>query len=251
MFSRLSASRPPRRPASSSIVAEQEIAGNRRRRSARRAQRRRHEPDAEPASRRRSAARSISCLASREVGIRRLLPRDPGLRSSTRLYHDISAAAAIMIRMPDDADQRSASRSRPKSRPSRNAPAKARNTPRQKISSECWPHRIAGQSHARLERRPVARNEPHRHRRQRQEMRKAQDVEIGLVDRIDHLLEPVRHVRGPCREVPGQRDDEREQQIGDRDAERHARAAGAGRAARRRRARTRRRTRTAAARRTD
>ena len=101
--------------------------------------------------------------------------------------------------------------------------AKARNTPRQKISSECCPHRIAGLSQARFQRRPVARHEIDRDRRQREEMREAQHVEIGLVDRIDMVGERLRHQRRQPRNVPGQRDAEGEHQIGDRDRERDAR----------------------------
>ena len=51
--------------------------------------------------------------------------------------------------------------------------------------------------------------------------------------------------------IPGQRDDEREQEIGDRDRHASPASAGPSRAAGRRPARTRRRTRTATARRTD
>ena len=63
-------------------VAEQQIARNRagiRRRAAQRRCRQRTRPL------RASRDPTSSCLASREVGVRRLLRRDPGLRPSTRL----------------------------------------------------------------------------------------------------------------------------------------------------------------------
>ena len=74
-----------------------------------------------------------------------------------------------------------------------NWPANARNTPRQKISSECWPQQDRRQQKRRFQARPIPRHEPHGHRRQREEMRKAQHVEIGLVDRIHQIAQPVRH----------------------------------------------------------
>src|SRR5437870_9870198 len=49
-------------------------------------------------------------------------------------------------------------------------------------------------------------------------MGKAQDIEVGLVDRVDQLLEPDRQVHEAVqeRQVPGQRDESRERNIGER-----------------------------------
>ena len=98
---------------------------------------------------------------------------------------------------------------------------------------------------------PVLRQEAHGDRRQRQEMREPQHVEIGLVDRIHPLLEPARHQMAELRHVPGQRDAERREQIGERNPQRDRRRQDPRHPPARRRARTRRRTRTAIARQTD
>ena len=71
----------------------------------------------------------------------------------------------------------------------------------------------------RFQHRPLAGNEPHRHHRQRQKMRKAQRVEIDLIDRVDQLLQPVRNVLAHAGQIPGQRNDEGEQEIRDRYAQ--------------------------------
>ena len=82
-----------------------------------------------------------------------------GPSSFAPLYHDKSQATAIMIRMPSNADQDLHPGCRARSRPSRNARQRPGTRPRQKISSECCPHRIAGRSQRDLQRRPVARHE--------------------------------------------------------------------------------------------
>src|SRR5580700_3243903 len=71
------------------------------------------------------------------------LTREPGLRPSISLYHDIRLAVAIMMKMPKRLIA-ACTRGPPDHSPMMNCPANARNTPRQKISSECWPQRIAG-----------------------------------------------------------------------------------------------------------
>src|SRR5580692_2614900 len=71
------------------------------------------------------------------------LTREPGLRPSITLYHDIRLATAIMIIMPMRLMAIWVS-GPPEYSLMTNWPAKAKNTPRQKISSECWPHRMAG-----------------------------------------------------------------------------------------------------------
>src|SRR5271169_6560500 len=72
-----------------------------------------------------------------------VLTRDVGVRPSIYLYHDIRLAVATMIRMP--AKLMSACTTGPPDHSLiMNCPAKAKNTPRQKISNECWPHTIAG-----------------------------------------------------------------------------------------------------------
>ena len=112
-----------------------------------------------------------------------------GLRPSMTLYHDIRLAVAIMIRMPNRLMAVWIS-GPPDHSLMTNCPAKAKNTPRQKISSECWPQRMAGCRNGDFKSRPIARHEPHRDRGERQEMRKAQHVEIGLVDRIHPVAQP-------------------------------------------------------------
>ena len=86
---------------------------------------------------------------------------------------------------------------------------------------------LAAQDHRpqprRLQSGPAARQEIDRHRRDGEEMREAQHVEIGLVDRVHPLLDDARHDMTELRHVPGQRDEERRQKIRDTDAEQDAR----------------------------
>src|SRR5437660_260142 len=65
--------------------------------------------------------------------------------SATCLYHEITPAIPDMIRIPQILIMK-CSQAPPEISASRKCPAKARNTPRQKISSECCPHRINGRS---------------------------------------------------------------------------------------------------------
>src|SRR3954468_12960472 len=71
--------------------------------------------------------------------------RELGLRPSILLYHVMRAAAAIIIRMPNKLIS-TCIQTAPEISTMAKWPAKARNTPKQKISSECCPHRIAGYS---------------------------------------------------------------------------------------------------------
>ena len=68
-------------------------------------------------------------------------------------------------------------------------PANARKTPRQKISSECWPQMIAGSNNQELSTGQVRGTNRTVSTAKRQEMRKAQHVEIGLVDRVHQVLD--------------------------------------------------------------
>src|SRR4029450_10286670 len=72
------------------------------------------------------------------------LERDPGLRPSTPLYHVITQAAAIIRRIPNTLTTMSAQAPPPAISAMKKWPAKAKNTPKQKICRECWPHRMAG-----------------------------------------------------------------------------------------------------------
>ena len=62
-----------------------------------------------------------------------------------RLYQETSAAAATMMTMPLALTATCIS-SRLDTSVNTKWPAKDRNTPRQKVSSECWPQTIAGQN---------------------------------------------------------------------------------------------------------
>src|SRR3954453_12320650 len=73
-----------------------------------------------------------------------LLPRVP-LFAATSLYHENSHAAADMMMIPEILITKCVP-GPPDTSASTKCPANARNTPRQKISSECWPHRISGRS---------------------------------------------------------------------------------------------------------
>src|ERR1700686_781215 len=72
------------------------------------------------------------------------LTRDTGLRPSIALYHDTRLAAAIMTIMPNTLIPVCSS-GPPDDSAMTNWPAKARNTPRQKTSNECWRQTKAGQ----------------------------------------------------------------------------------------------------------
>src|SRR5262249_38312339 len=67
--------------------------------------------------------------------------RDP--RPSTDSYHLINHAVAIIAAIPNTLIKICVAMP-PDSSTTTKWPAKARNTPRQKISRECWPHWIAG-----------------------------------------------------------------------------------------------------------
>src|ERR1700710_1706810 len=67
------------------------------------------------------------------------------LLSAECLYHENSHAAADIMSIPDTLMNR-CSQAPPEISANTKWPAKAKNTPRQKISSECWPHRISGRS---------------------------------------------------------------------------------------------------------
>src|SRR5262249_21698282 len=71
--------------------------------------------------------------------------RVPAPRSA-RLYHVISPAAAIIIRIPNRLTKACNQKAAETSTIAKWA-AKDRNTPRQKISSECCPQTIGGHSH--------------------------------------------------------------------------------------------------------
>src|SRR5215813_12099868 len=70
--------------------------------------------------------------------------RDPELRSA-RLYHVSRAATPIMTTMPSPLS-RNCIHTAPETSIMAKWAAKERNTPRQKISSECCPHTIGGHS---------------------------------------------------------------------------------------------------------
>src|SRR5207342_1063988 len=65
--------------------------------------------------------------------------------SAECLYHEINHAIPHMIRIPQMLIS-ACSAAPPDISASTKCPAKARKTPRQNISSECWPHRINGRS---------------------------------------------------------------------------------------------------------
>src|ERR1700676_3215891 len=67
------------------------------------------------------------------------------LLSAECLYHEITQATAHMIRIPEILTTK-CSAAPPLISASTKCPANARNTPRQKISSECCPHRISGRN---------------------------------------------------------------------------------------------------------
>src|ERR1700720_1744846 len=67
------------------------------------------------------------------------------LLSATRLYHEMTQATAHMIRIPEILIRKCIA-APPETSASTKCPANARNTPRQKISRECCPHRISGRS---------------------------------------------------------------------------------------------------------
>src|SRR4030081_2232106 len=73
-----------------------------------------------------------------------LFVRD-ALLSAECLYHEITHAMALMMRIPEMLMKKCIA-APPEISASTKCPANARNTPRQKISSECWPHRISGRS---------------------------------------------------------------------------------------------------------
>ena len=170
--------------------------------------------------------------------------------SAECLYHEITHATPHMMRIPARLTS-ACSAAPPETSASTKCPAKARKTPRQNISSECWPHRINGRSQGDFSPGQSLGRKRTVSAAKRQKMGKAQHVQIGLVDRIHPLFEPLRHQRAELRHVPGQRDEECRRT--DRRCKSTASPATTGSAtsARRRRARTRRRTRTATARRTD
>src|SRR5579862_1933463 len=71
--------------------------------------------------------------------------RGPGPRLSTPLYHVISAAKPTMMAMPAMLTAICVA-TRFDTSVNTKCPAKDKNTPRQNISSECWPHTITGHS---------------------------------------------------------------------------------------------------------
>src|SRR5579862_5998415 len=73
------------------------------------------------------------------------MPFREAFLSALDLYHENSHAAALMIRIPE-IQITPCSTAPPLTWASMKCPANARNTPRQKISSECCPHRISGRS---------------------------------------------------------------------------------------------------------
>ena len=133
----------------------------------------------------KSASRTVSrilMVPPAKPGLHRRRPRSPLHRlipcqQLRRCNHDAGCRRALTM---------TCSSSRLDTSVNTKWPAKARNTPRQKIASECCPHTIAGSEQRRFQRRPVARHEVDRDDRQREEMQNAQHVEIGLVDRIEH-----------------------------------------------------------------
>src|SRR5262249_16706970 len=74
------------------------------------------------------------------------LRRDPGLRSSALLYHPSRPATATMTTMPTPLATNCTQTALDTSTIAKCA-AKDRNTPRQKISSECCPQTMGGQAH--------------------------------------------------------------------------------------------------------
>src|SRR5258708_10986738 len=73
-----------------------------------------------------------------------LFARVPSL-STTPLYHENNHAAALITMIPETLITKCIP-APPATSASTKCPANARNTPRQKISRECWPHRISGRS---------------------------------------------------------------------------------------------------------
>src|SRR5262245_37828910 len=82
--------------------------------------------------------------------------------------------------------------------------------------------------HPGVQARPGPGDEPHRHGCQRQEMGKTQDVEVGLVNRIDQILEPDWQVDEAVEawDVPRESDDDPERDIGQRETRGEGRAQG-------------------------
>src|ERR1700721_401752 len=76
----------------------------------------------------------------------------------------------------------------------------------------------------RFQARPMARYEADGEGGKRQEMREAQNVEIGLVDRIHPIGEPAGHESIERFKMPGQRNQEGEHQISNRQDEHDARS---------------------------
>src|SRR5690242_14434290 len=69
--------------------------------------------------------------------------REPGFRPSISLYHDNRPPAAIINPTPTTLTV-TCMATPPEISLMAKWAAKARNTPKQKISNECWPHQIAG-----------------------------------------------------------------------------------------------------------
>src|SRR3954452_24714669 len=63
------------------------------------------------------------------------------------------------------------------------------------------------------EERPIVRGEPDGNYCEREKMRKAQYVQIHLIDRVNELLQPARHKLSRAGQVPGQRDEKREHKV--------------------------------------
>src|SRR5262249_55989871 len=141
-----------------------------------------------------------------------------GLRPSALLYQVSRPATATMMIMPSPLS-RNCIHTAPEISTMAKWAAKDRNTPRQKISNECCPHTIGGQSQRDLSPGQSRGRKRTRTHGQREKMREAKNVEIDLVDGVNELSQPVRDILAHAGQIPGQRDDEGEQQIGDRDAQ--------------------------------
>ena len=130
------------------------------------------------------------------------------LLSATCLYHEISHATPHMMRIPQRLTKRMQCRTAAAFGQDEMA-----GEGQEHAEAEDLQRMLAAQDQrlqpVRFQPRPVLRQEAHGERRQREEMRKAQHVEIGLVDRIHPLLDPLRQPVVHLRHVPGQRDVER------------------------------------------
>src|SRR5580704_529758 len=163
---------------------------------------------------RRESSPAMSCLASREVGVG-LFDARGGISPFHYLVPRYQVCGPGHDQYPGEAnchlDQRAAGILADDELPGKGKEyAEAENLQRVLPANNGW------LQDRRFEDGPVARYETHRYRRQREKMRKAQHVKIGLVDRIHPFTQPVGYETAERLDVPGQRDREGEHQIANR-----------------------------------